>query len=101
MEHILEKGEKIFNLAKTLSKSSKVNSYDDKKNKESWTLAHSFNDLEESFKTLMTVLFPKLMANSLHEDEINELLLDIGEEFRHIIYHIKDPNFYRYIFEND
>ena len=101
MNYDLEKKDKVFHLAKILSRSSKVNSYADKKNKESWTLAHSFNDLEESVKTLMNDLFPKLMADSMHENEINELFLDIGEEFRHIIYHIKDPNFYRYIFEND
>lgn len=37
------------------------------------------------------------MSKKMSGDEIDELLLDVGEEFRHIIYHIKDPKFYDYL----
>lgn len=29
--------------------------------------------------------------------ELFDALLDIGEELRHILYHIHDPKFYRYL----
>jgi len=92
-----EKENKINYLAKILLKSSKVNSYNDEENKEAWTLSHSINDIEESIKILLNEFFPKLRNETIQENEINDLLLDIGEEFRHIIYHIKDPKFFRYL----
>ena len=34
------------------------------------------------------------------EAAIQNALLDIGEELRHILYHIKDPKFFDYLFED-
>jgi hypothetical protein len=97
----LEKENQVNHLAKILAKSLKVNKYDDKEYKESWTLAHSFNDIEESIKKILNELLPKLRSIEIQETQINDLLLDIGEEFRHIIYHIKDPKFFKYLFDSD
>ena len=36
---------------------------------------------------------------NLNPEEMNSLLLDIGEEFRHILYHILDSRFYAYLRE--
>jgi hypothetical protein len=99
--HDLEKENRVNYLANILLKSSKINNYNDMENKEAWTLAHSFNDLEDSFKKVLTELFPKLRNTEIQETEINDLLLDIGEEFRHISYHIKDPKFFKYLFDSD
>lgn len=87
-------------MADKLKKSKKVNSLDRPDEPESETLAHAFLDINESCKTLTNELFPKLEFANLSEDEVNELLFDIGEELRHIIYHIKDPKFYEYLVEN-
>lgn len=91
--------EKLKILAQNLRKSEKVNSLDSKEEKESESLAYSILDIEESCKTLLNNLFPKLELTSISEDEINELLFDIGEELRHILYHINDPKFYDYLKE--
>lgn len=40
----------------------------------------------------------KLTGKSLGPNEIYPILHDIGEELRHILYHIKDPHYYRYLF---
>jgi hypothetical protein len=40
---------------------------------------------------------PRLTNSQLTAPEIHDLLLEIGEEFRHILYHIKGPKFYRYL----
>ena len=80
-----------------LKKSQKVNSFDLNGELESETLAHSLLDINESCNTLVNDLFPKFELTSLTEEEINELLFDIGEELRHILYHIRDPKYYQYL----
>jgi len=81
----MEYSEKLKMLAQNLRKSEKVNSFDSLEERESETLAHSILDIEESCKTLLNNLFPKLEPTTLSQDEINELLFDIGEELRHIL----------------
>jgi len=95
----MEYSEKLKMLAQNLRKSEKVNSFDSLEERESETLAHSILDIEESCKTLLNNLFPKLEPTTLSQDEINELLFDIGEELRHILYHINDTKFYDYLKE--
>ena len=92
---ILQDRETIAKLAEILSSCSQVNKYDND-NQEAWSLSHAFSDLEESFKGFVEIL-SVLVNNQLNEDEIYNYLLDIGEEFRHIIYHINDLKFYQYI----
>jgi hypothetical protein len=61
------------------------------------TLAHAFLDLEESFRRFVEEYLPALLQRDLTESEVCAMLEDIGEEFRHILYHIRDPRFYRYL----
>lgn len=82
-------------LAANLSKCKKVTRFDRGKEKEAWTLAHAFTDLEESFNIFVKEQLPKLMKKSLSQSEIENVLFDIGSEFQHILYHIKDPKYYR------
>jgi hypothetical protein len=63
------------------------------------TLAHAFHDLEGSFRTLLDKHFVRLAEKGSNGD-LNSILLDIGEEFRHILYHIRDPAFYGYLNED-
>jgi hypothetical protein len=53
--------------------------------------------LEESFGKFLEEQLPKLTDDHGERPEIYDLLLEIGEEFRHILYHIRDPRFYRYL----
>jgi len=84
-------------LAERLSTCRAVTKFDKGEEREAWTLSHAFGDLEESFRKCLEELLPKLMEGHLEGLEIHDLLLEIGEEFRHILYHIKDPKFYRYL----
>lgn len=88
--------ENVEKLAEILSHSKDVTKYDDADNKEAWTIAQGFSDIEESFQRLLNLL-PKLLDDKITDSEINDLLLDIGEEFRHILYHIKDMRYYDYL----
>jgi len=87
--------EKLSSLAATLAQSPEVTKYDTASEKQAWTMAHAFTDLEGSFRTFLNEQLPKLRDNHLTPQEIHDLLLDIGEEFRHILYHINDPEFYK------
>lgn len=95
----MEYAKKMQLLSEILRKSKKVNSFDKEDEREADTLAHSLLDMEQSFKTVANELLPKLSSNNLSEDEINDVLFDIGEHLRHILYHIKDPQFYKYMSE--
>jgi hypothetical protein len=94
---ILLSAEKVKSLSEKLSKCKNVTKYDETGEPESWTLAISMKDLEESFVKFLDKQLPRLVNENLSSSEINDLLLDMGEEFRHILYHIKDPKFFKYL----
>lgn len=88
---------KLITLTNILSRSKKINSFNSNNEKEQDTLAHSLLDIEESSKKIIDSLLPKLISDDLSEEEIENILFDIGEELRHILYHIHTPKFYKYL----
>ncbi len=83
-------------ISNNLSKTEKVNRYDTKEEKEAATLTHCFMDLKESFDAFQEI-YQKLIQSNISKEDVEEILFDIGEEFRHILYHIKDPKYYDYL----
>ena len=98
---LLQDANNVKILSDKLSKCKYITRFDKKDEPEAWTLALAFNDLEDSFRKILDELFPKLIQKELNDSEIKNLLLEIGEEFRHILYHIKDTEFYNYLFEEE
>lgn len=92
----MNEGQKIVLLAETLRKSRKVNSFDTNTEQESERLANALIDIEKSLKTISEVM-PKILSENIDEESIDDLLLDVGEELRHILYHIKDAKYYSYL----
>ena len=84
-------------LGERLSTCPEVTRQDGGERQEPWALAHALVDLEESFRAFLEDQLPRLVREQLQPSEIFDLPLDIGEEFRHILYHIKDPRFYSYL----
>ena len=84
-------------IAERLSRSPAVTRFDVGEEREAWTLAHSFADMEGSFRKIYDEILPRLIDANIADSDIDDLLLDIGEELRHILYHIQDPKFYRYL----
>jgi hypothetical protein len=64
---------------------------------EAATLVHAFSDLEESMRAFLDEQLPKLADPAMKGEELEDLLLDIREEFRHILYHMHDPEFFRVV----
>jgi len=89
---LLTDAETRARLARKLADVAAVSKHGDE---EAWTLAHAFGDLEESFLQFLDDLLPRLLEATA--EEIESLLLDVGEEFRHILYHLADPQFYAYL----
>ena len=87
----------IKTLSKRLAISKKVSRLDSNDEPQAWTLAYNLSELEESFKDFTDNKLQRLVSEDLDEAEINDLLHDIGEEFRHILYHITAPEYYSHL----
>lgn len=86
--------ESLKELARNLSRLSSVNKYGDE---EVWGLADDLIDLEKSFSLILEDLFPKLLNDNLSSEDLENVLFDIGDEFRHVAYHMGRSSFYRYL----
>ncbi len=88
----------IAALAKLLEGSTRVCTFGSKEDPEAWALAHALVDISESCDRICRSLLPALMS-AKEQHEIEGVLLDIGEELRHVLYHVKASRFYRYLEE--
>ncbi len=93
----MSEAEKIKALATIFSTEDKVTRYNDGDYNEAWTLAHGLIDIEESSKKIADQISQLLKGDP--KIDAYEQLLDIGEELRHILYHINDTKFYAYLKE--
>lgn len=97
---MLEDPARINELARALASYECVSRFNHGAEVEGGTLAHGFSDLEKSFRKFTSELLPKLVEGNLSEREACDLLIVIGEEFRHIHYHLRDSRFYSYLWED-
>jgi len=92
-----EYGIELKALAERLNRCEQVTRYDTAAEKQASKLAYDFLDLAESFRTFLNEQLPKLRDESLSCAELDGVLTDIGEEFRHILWHIHNAEFYAYL----
>lgn len=88
----------IEKLAKKLDGFRQITNFDGRGEKQAWTIAHALADIEESAVTFVQDCLPKL-KRAESEEEVLDALNDVGEELRHILYHIKDVRFYAYLID--
>ena len=88
-------------LADRLAKVPSVSQFDLAGEPQGSTIAHALSDLEDSFSLVLSDLLPKLLDQTKSADELDDLLLDVGEELRHILYHIKDTRYFGYLVSDD
>ena len=60
-------------------------------------MAYSFDHIEQSMRAFLQVHLPKLLDPSVEGEGLEDVLVEIQEEFRHILYHIHDPEFFRVV----
>lgn len=99
MKELLKNSLEIKRLAENLQKYECVSKFDSSEEPEAWRLAHSLSDMEQSFRDILDNYLPAL-CKADNEEAAYDALLDIGEELRHILYHIKDPKFFNYLSES-
>jgi hypothetical protein len=90
-------GQRYVRLVDILSRCPVVSRLDDTEHVEADTLAHALLDLEESFQKYVVHHLPLIESGQQSPEQVVALLLEIGEELRHVLYHIKDPRFFQYI----
>jgi hypothetical protein len=87
-------------LTDRLSCISSVSQLDQPGEPQAATISNSLADLEDSFRTMLDTLLPRLLNESLTPEKLNDALLDVGEELRHVLYHIRDPKYFNYLFDD-
>jgi hypothetical protein len=91
MTELLQSKEAFRNLVQRLSTAPVIA----RSQEEPETLAHAFSDLEVSLRKFLYEQLPRLADPSMQGEVLEDLLLEIREEFRHVLYHLHDPQFFR------
>jgi hypothetical protein len=95
---VLTSVDRVRRLATLLAASPDVTRFNAGEHLEAWALADSFAELEKLMREFLTSDLPRLAEGGLPTDEVSDVLLDIGEVFRRILYHmLEEPKFYRYL----
>ena len=96
MEYI----EKLKIITRNLEKCERVTKLSTKEENQADTLANALIDIEDTLKKI-NVHITKLYLNDLKSEETDDLILELGEELRHILYHINDTSVYDYLNTNN
>lgn len=64
---------------------------------EAATLMHAFSDIESSARRFLCDQLPRLADPGTRRESLEDLLAEIQEDFRHILYHVHDPQFFRLV----
>src|SRR5260370_3005136 len=84
------------NLADVLAASNAVRRLDRKDEPGAWRVAYALTEINESAANLMKELMPKL-AKATDGASVDAALNEIGEQLRHVLYHVKDSGFFDYL----
>lgn len=85
-------------LADRLAQCSEVTRLNEGRWREEWALALCFDGVEDSARAFLDEHLPKLMRRDVGQEDFFDLLLvEICEDLRHTLHHIREPKFYRYL----
>lgn len=96
MEYI----KKLKIVTQNLEKCERVTKHSTEKENQADTLANALIDIEESIQKIQEQI-SKLYLTELTKDDVDDLILDLGEELRHVLYHINDTKVYDYLKMNN
>lgn len=83
-------------LGQNISKLIKLGDDEPSRKEAAFAISHGLIDMEESFHRIIEIS-NQMQGRDFSEGELEGALHDIGEELRHIIYHINDMKFYDYL----
>lgn len=62
-----------------------------------WEIATGLADIRQSADKLFNEIVPRLLSTAPDSEEAEDLLSEVGEEYRHILYHIVTNEFFSYV----
>jgi hypothetical protein len=90
MSNIMSDVLKIKQLNEVLSRSAQVTRFNSDGFVEADAVANAIVDLEKTFKVLSEKLFPQLLDLQKEPAVVDEILWEIRDNLRHVVYHIRD-----------
>jgi hypothetical protein len=91
--------ERVIELEKRLSQIPSVAQFDLAEEPEGHRLAHALSHWEDSFAAVLDNVLPKVADERTSAEDLADALNDVGEELRHILYHINDVKFFGYLLD--
>lgn len=88
----------VAHLAELLAKCPVVTRHDSEGDPEAWALAFTLNYISGAAENIVSKLMPAL-TSATDEQSIEDIIHDIGEEFRLILLYLNNSRSYRYIRE--
>jgi hypothetical protein len=89
---------KVKSLVKTLETSPIVRRFDIPGEPQAWVLAHALRDMEASMLRVVEQQLPRLLDLN-DAAAIDDALHELGEELRHILFHVRETRFFGYLEE--
>lgn len=91
--------DRLMQLEQRLSKIPEIAQFDKPAEPQGHTLTHALAGWEDSFSRFLTELLPKLLNEKATNHELIDTVHDIGDELRHVLYHVHDVKYFRYLLE--
>ena len=91
---------RVMELEKRLSQIPEVATFDVQGEPQGHTIAHALRGWEDSFVTFLDELLPRLLTEKASIEDLTDTLHDIGDELRHILYHIHDTKCFGYLLDD-
>lgn len=92
----MESTEKINSIYSTLIRNKDIEMMNKVSNEDLYLFAIDLVDIEGSLKELLNKI-SFLETEVSNKDEVEDTMVDIIEEFRHILYHVRTSVFYNYL----
>ncbi|SRR6266487_5813844 len=86
--------EQVRSLADRLAAIPSIARLSTSNHNEPWTLAHSLADIADSSEAYLERL-PAALRPDVRGEDLVQLLIDLGAELEHMLYHLEDPRFLR------
>ena len=94
---VLEHDEDVARLARTLERVRSLRlAMRNEAAEEAWAIAIGLRDIERSTQKLFAQLVPALLS-AADEEKVGELLGNVGEEYRHILYHLTHSRYFEHL----
>lgn len=94
IQRYLGTAEEIKSLSKYLLNCQYLQKITTQTDKEAWDLALTLSEFEESFGKFLCDQLPNLIRHQKDKSKLDDLLLEIREELKHVLYHILDSDFF-------